>query len=64
MKNLVKLYGFTSIFAIIGAIFTACSEPGSDSGPTALEGTVSITGIAEVGQTLTADASTLGATLD
>ena len=59
MKNLVKFWGIIAFTAIIGGVFTACNEPEIS----ALTGTVSISGIAEVGQLLTADTSALGGSL-
>jgi len=63
MKNFVKLFGIISFLVIIGGIWTGCKEPeASVSSQPALTGTVSISGIAQVGQTLTADTSKLDGT--
>lgn len=53
-----KSYGIIAIAVIIGLLITACGNV-SDS-INVLNGTVSITGIAQVGQTLTAETSALG----
>ncbi|MCL2444117.1 MAG: SUMF1/EgtB/PvdO family nonheme iron enzyme, partial [Treponema sp.] len=55
MKNIFKLLGFITLI-IIGFAFISCPEPGL----TALTGTVSISGHAQVGQTLTAETDNLG----
>ena len=71
MKNIVKMSGSRRICAItlavvIGLAFAACPNPSNSdpvtpvSGPPALSGTVSITGIAQVGQTLSANTGALG----
>ena len=57
MKNPVKLFRIIALWSIIGGIYTACPEP--DPGLPALSGTVSISGTAQVGQTLTANTSSL-----
>ncbi|MDR0502016.1 MAG: leucine-rich repeat domain-containing protein [Treponema sp.] len=56
MKKLLKHAGFTAFLTVIGFIFLACPDPDPEpeSQPEALTGTVSITGTAVVGQTLTA----------
>ena len=67
MKNMVRFFGIIAITAIIALAFAACAEPedgGSTSSLPALTGTVSITGTAEVGQTLTANTGTLGGSGD
>ena len=58
MKNIVKMLGFIAVTAIIGFGFAACDDP--DAGLPALTGTVTITGTAQVGQTLTANTGSLG----
>ena len=58
MKNIVKMLGFIAVSAIIGFGFAACDDP--DAGLPALTGTVTITGTAQVGQTLTANTGSLG----
>ena len=58
MKNIVKMLGFIAVSAMIGFTFAACDDP--DAGLPALTGTVSITGNAQVGQTLTANTGSLG----
>jgi len=55
MKKLVKLFIFSVFITLIGSVFVSCPE-----GPPVLTGTVSITGTAEVGQTLTVNTSNLG----
>ena len=52
MKNIFRLLGFITLI-VIGFTFTACPEPG-------LPGTISISGHAQVGQTLTAETNNLG----
>jgi len=59
MKNMFKVLNLAVFLAVIGSLFTACPEPQEDSGMPKLTGTVSITGTAQVGQTLTADTSAL-----
>lgn len=54
MKDLVKSIGVISLVVIIGVTFIACSDDPSPGIP-ALTGTVSISGIAQVWQTLTAN---------
>ena len=62
MKNTFKLIGIIVISAIIGFDFTACTEekPETNKELPALTGVVSISGTAQVGQTLTALVSALG----
>jgi hypothetical protein len=63
MKNTIKFLEFIALVAVIGLMTVACGDKGDDSGPTgdpALTGTVSISGTARVGQTLTANTSNLG----
>jgi len=59
MFKSIKLLGIIAILAAIGAFFIGCPEP-ETSLPPELTGTVSITGTAQVGQTLIADTSSLG----
>ena len=56
MKNLAKSLGFIVLTAIIGLTLLSCPEPDDNT----LTGIISITGAAQVGQTLTADTSDLG----
>jgi hypothetical protein len=64
MKNTIKLIGIIALAAVIGLTMTACNDSGGSDGKKesqpALTGTVSITGTAQVGQTLTADTGSLG----
>jgi hypothetical protein len=59
-----KLISFFTFVAILGFVFVSCSGSGSGSGSDnndlRLTGTVSISGTAQVGQTLTANTSALG----
>ena len=57
MKVSFKVLGFIALAAIIGFAFFACDD---EDGSSSLSGTVSITGNAEVGETLTADTEALG----
>jgi len=57
MKNAVKLIGIFAIMALFGLNFWACEEP---EDPDTLSGKVSIHGVAQVGETLTANTSKLG----
>jgi formylglycine-generating enzyme required for sulfatase activity len=58
MKNKRTLWRFASIILLIGFVSIACEDPVVE--PPQLTGTVSITGTAEVGQTLTANTDSLG----
>ena len=66
MKNTIKVLGIIALAAVIGFSFITCDNdtttndpPKSNTSPP-LTGTVSISGIAEVGQTLTAVTTSLG----
>jgi len=63
VKNKIQFLTIIAV-AVIGVIFTACQkpeqEPELEQKLPALTGTVSISGIAEVGQTLTANTANLG----
>jgi len=56
MKNLVKLAGFIAILAVIG-VFFGCDEPTGSEG---LQGSISIDGVAQVGEELIANTNKLG----
>ena len=61
MKNILKIFGSIAFLVIVEFSLLACKDtvnPGS--GFTPLSGTVSISGIAQVGQVLTADTTNLG----
>ena len=65
MRKTRKFLGIIAFWAIIGVIFIGCNEteaevPATEEKLPALTGTVSITGTAQVGQTLTANTSALG----
>ena len=60
MKRNIKIIAFIALTAIIGFALLGCPEPE----PEDLTGTVSITGIAEVGQILAVDTSNLGGSGD
>jgi len=60
MKSVMKMFEVVVLLATIGVVMVGCLEPDSDLELTALTGTVSISGTAQVGQTLTANTSTLG----
>jgi len=64
MKNRVKLFRIISFLIMIGFLLAGCPNPaddGKDDGKAPmLTGTVSIVGIAQVGQTLTANTNALG----
>ena len=59
MKGIFKVLGIIALVGFIGFGLSACKDPEDNSLP-ALTGTVSITGTAQVGETLTADTSALG----
>jgi alpha-tubulin suppressor-like RCC1 family protein len=58
MRVFVKSLGIIALVAMVGFGLFSCVEP--EETPLVLTGTVSISGTAQVGQTLTADTSTLG----
>ena len=59
MKNIVKLSLILAL--LISALLTGCKDPGNPNpGLPVLTGTVSITGTAQIGQTLTANTGSLG----
>ena len=58
MKNLVKLSWIIGLVSLVGAALVGCKD--TVNGLPALSGTVSIDGIAQVGQTLTANTGKLG----
>jgi hypothetical protein len=64
MRNTIKILGVIAFAAIMGFSLVACGDSGGGGGggggDPALTGTVSISGTAEVGQTLTAVTSALG----
>jgi len=60
MKKAIKLIGVIAMVAVIGFSMAACGGDDNDGGAPALTGTVSITGTATVGQTLTANTVSLG----
>jgi hypothetical protein len=58
MRNFVNRFGIIALVAVVGFSLFSCTEP--EEIPPVLTGTVSISGTAEVGETLTANTSTLG----
>jgi hypothetical protein len=56
MKNTVKLFGIIALVAVIGFSMVACGDD-DDSGGGGGGGTITITGTAKVGETLTATSS-------